>query len=133
MQINLASCRTSDHYFSLLLQQLSWDLLGTKNVSSQASAKFFESRQIAAAEKILQKSHYVYPHKIIQTSSLVRQQKNSMEHNDCLYVVSILQWRIRKTPTDIIIILQNYFQTNCQIITAMLIKSIGKTLGQYVF
>ena len=133
MQINLSSCRTSDQYFSLPLQQLSWDLLGTKTVSSQASAKIFEGKQIMAAEKMWQKSHCVYPHEIIQTSSLGRQQKNSMEHNDCLYVVSILQWRIRKTPTDIIIILQNYFQTNCQIITAMLIKSIGKTLGQYVF
>ena len=133
MQINLSSCRTSDHYFSLSLQQLSWGLLGTKNVSSQASAKFFEGKQITVAKKMWQKSHCVYPHKIIQTSSLGRQQKNSMEHNDCLYVVSILQWRIRKTPTDNIIILQNYFQTNCQIITPMLIKSIGTTLGQYVF
>ena len=133
MQINLSSCRTSDHYFSLSLQQLSWDLLGTKNVSSQASAKFFEGKQIIVAEKMWQKLDCVYPHKIMQTSSLGRQQKNSMEHNDCLYVVSILQWRIRKTSTDNIIILQNYFQTNCQIITPMLIKSIGTTLGQYVF
>ena len=78
-------------------------------------------------------NHIVYPHKIIQTSSLGRQQKNSVEHNDCLHVVSILQWRIRKFTTENIIILQNYFQTNCQIITPMLIKSIGTTLGQYVF
>ena len=133
MQINLSFCRTSDHYFSLSLQQLSWDLLGTKNVSSQASAKFFEGKQITSAEKMWQKSHCVYSHKIKQTSSLGRQQKNSMEQNKCLYVVSILQWRIRQTPTDNIIILQNYFQTNCQIITPMLIKSIGTTLGQYVF
>ena len=133
MQINLSSCRTSDHYFSLSLQQLSWDLLGTKNVSSQASAKFFEGKQITAAEKIWQKSYCVYPHKTIQTSSLGRQQKNSMEHNDCLYLVSILQWRIRKTPTDNILILQNQLQTNCQIITPTLIKSIVTTLGQYVF
>ena len=56
-----------------------------------------------------------------------------MEHNDCLHVVSLLQLRIRETPTDNIIILQNYFQTNCQIITLMLIKSIGTTLRQYVF
>ena len=52
-----------------------------------------------------------------------------MEHNDCLYVVG----RIRKTPTGIITILQSYFQANCQIITPMLIKIIGTTLGQYVF
>ena len=133
MQINLSSCRTSNHYFSLFLQQLSCSLLGNKNVSSQNSAKFLEGKQITAAKKMWQKSHCVYPHKIIQTSSLGRQQKNSMEHNDCLYVVSILQWRIRKTPTDNIIILQNYFQTNCEITTPMLIKSIVTTLGQYVF
>ena len=76
---------------------------------------------------------YILIIQIIQSSSLGRQQKNSVEHNDCFYVVSILQWRIRKTSTDNIIILQNYFQTNCQIITPMLIKSIGTTLGQYVF
>ena len=34
MQINLSSWRTSEHYFSLSIQQLSWDWLGTKNVSS---------------------------------------------------------------------------------------------------
>ena len=75
------------------------------------------------------KSHCVYPHKLIQTSSLGRQQKNSMEQNGCLYVV----WRIRKTPTDNITILQKYLQANYQIVTPMLIKSIGTTLGQYVF
>ena len=56
-----------------------------------------------------------------------------MENNDCLYVVSILQWRIRKTSTDNIIILQNYFQANCQIITPMLIKRIGTTLDNMFF
>ena len=123
----------SQNHFSLSFQQLQWGLLGTKNVSSQASAKSFKGKQITAAGKMWLKSHCVYSHKIMQTSSLGRQQKNLMEHNDCLYVVSILQWRIRKTPTDNIIIPQNQFQTNCQIITPMLIKSIGTTLGQYVF
>ena len=32
MQINLSSCRTSDHYFLMSLRQFSWDFLGTKNV-----------------------------------------------------------------------------------------------------
>ena len=92
-----------------------------------------KEKNITAAEKIWSKSHCVYPHKIMQTSSLGRQQKYSVEHNDCFYVVSILQWRIRKNPTDNIIILQNCFQINCQIITPMLIKSIATTLRQYVF
>ena len=73
MQINLSSCRTSDHYFSQSLQQLSCDLLGIKNVSSQASAKFFEGKQIAAAEKIWQKSHCVYPHNTNNTKQLTGQ------------------------------------------------------------
>ena len=34
MQINILFCRTSEHYFSLYLKRLSWDLLKTKNVSS---------------------------------------------------------------------------------------------------
>ena len=36
MEINLSSCRTSDHYLSLSVQSLPWDSLGTKNVSSLA-------------------------------------------------------------------------------------------------
>ena len=52
MQINLSSCRTSDHYFTLSLQQLPSDLLVTKNVSSYTSTNFFEAKQIMAAEKI---------------------------------------------------------------------------------
>ena len=62
MQIDLSSSRTTDHCFSMSLQQLSWDWLGTKNASSQASAKFFESKQITVDEKMWQKSHCVYPH-----------------------------------------------------------------------
>ena len=44
MQIIFSLCQTLtlDNYFSLSLQQLSWDLLGTKNVSSYASAKFLK-------------------------------------------------------------------------------------------
>ena len=30
MQVNLSLCRTSDHYFLLSLQQLTWDLFETK-------------------------------------------------------------------------------------------------------
>ena len=35
MQITLSLCKNSDHYFSRSLQQLSWDSLETKNVSSR--------------------------------------------------------------------------------------------------
>ena len=129
MQTNHSSCRTSDHYFSLSLQQLSWGLLGTKDVSSQAFANFFESKQITAAGKMWQKSHCVYPHKIIQTRSLGIQWNTvtvCMQYPYC-------NGELEKNPTGNIIILQNYSQTNCQIITPMLVKSIGTTLGQYVF
>ena len=89
-------------------------------------------KQIMTAEKIWQKSHCVYPPEIIQTSMLGRLQKKSLEHNDCLYVTFILQERVRKPPTDNIPSPQNYFQTNCQSIIPMLLKSIGTTLGQFV-
>ena len=73
------------------------------------------------------------PHEIIQTSLLGGLQKNSLEHNDCLYVAPVSQWRIRIPPTGNNIIPQNYFQRNCRIVTTMLLESIGTTLGQYVF
>ena len=40
MQINLTPCRFSDHYFPLSYQQLTWDLLGTKSVSSMNAQNF---------------------------------------------------------------------------------------------
>ena len=60
MKINLSSCRTSDHYFSLSLQRLSWDSLKTKNVPS-THANFLEGKQV--------------PAEIIQSSSLCTLQK----------------------------------------------------------
>ena len=90
MQINLSSCRISDHYFSLSLQPLSWDSLGTKNASS--------TQVQMTAEKMRWKSLRVYPSEIIQTSSLGKLQKKSLEHNDCLYAVSASQQRVRNPP-----------------------------------
>ena len=52
----------------------------------------------------------------MQTSSLSRPQKKSLEHSDCLYVASVLQWRVRKPPTDNVPSPKNYFQTNCQVL-----------------
>ena len=40
MQINLSLCRTSDYYFSLCLQLLSWDSSGTKTISSRHVQNF---------------------------------------------------------------------------------------------
>ena len=50
-----------------------------------------------------------YPPEIIQTSSLGRLQKKSLKHNDYLYVASVSQLRVRKSPTDDIPSPQNYF------------------------
>ena len=110
MQINLSLCRTSDHYFSLSLQRLSWDSLGTKNVSSTHAQNFW--KVIKCRQKRCGRNHIVYSPEIIQTSSLVRLQKKSLEHNDCLHVACLSPWRVRKFPTDNILSLQNYFQTN---------------------
>ena len=45
---SLLLCRTSDNYFLLSHQQLSWNLLGTKNVSSTHSQNFWEGKQFMA-------------------------------------------------------------------------------------
>ena len=42
MQINLSSCRTSDHYLSQSLQKFHVDSLGTKNVSSMLVQTFWK-------------------------------------------------------------------------------------------
>ena len=42
MQINLSSYRTSNHYFLLSLQQLSWDSLRTKTVSATHAQSFWK-------------------------------------------------------------------------------------------
>ena len=52
METNLSLCRNSDHYFSQPLQQLPWDLLGTKNVSSTHAQNILEVEQIMAVEKM---------------------------------------------------------------------------------
>ena len=46
-------------------------------------AKFLEGKQIMIVERMR-----AYPPKIIQSSSLGRLQKKSMEDSDCLYVAS---------------------------------------------
>ena len=89
LQINLSSWRTSDYYLSLSLQRLSWDSLRTKNVSFTHAENILKGKQIMATEKIRQKSHRVYPPEIMQTSLVVRLQKKSLEHNDCLQVAQI--------------------------------------------
>ena len=45
MQVNLSACRTSDHYFLLSLQWLSWDSSGTKNVSSTLAQNFWKANK----------------------------------------------------------------------------------------
>ena len=76
MQINLSSSRISDLYFQLSLQQLSWDLLGTKNISSTHVPKCLEGKQIVATENMWQKSHRVYPPEIINQFAGYAAEKN---------------------------------------------------------
>ena len=92
MQINLSSCRTSNHDISLSLQRLSRNSLGTKNLSSAHARNFWmvnKSWQPKRCGRIR-----VYP-EIIQTSLLGRLQ---MEHNDYLYISSAPQWGSQETP-----------------------------------
>ena len=45
-----------------------------------------------------------------------RLQKKSLEHNDYLYAVPVLEWSVKKPPKDNDPSLQNYFQRNCWIV-----------------
>ena len=60
----------------------------------------------------------------MQTSSMARLLKKSLECNDCLYVASVSELRVRKLPTENVPSLQNYLQTN--------LSSIGTTERQFV-
>ena len=53
---------------------------------------------------------------------LGRLQKKSVEHNDCLYPVSVLEKRVTKSPMDNAPSLQNYFRKNCWSAIPMLLK-----------
>ena len=59
MQKNLSSCRTSDHYFSLSIQRLSWDSLGTKNISSLHVLNFWKVNK-SWRQKICGRNHILY-------------------------------------------------------------------------
>ena len=87
LQINISSCKTLDHYFLLSLQRLLCGLVRDQKCIIDARPKFIKGKQMAA-EKTWQKSHRVYPLKIIQISSLGRLQEILLEHHDCSYVVS---------------------------------------------
>ena len=69
MQMNLSSCKTSPSF-----QRLSWDLLGTKNVSSAHAQNFWKVnkswwRKRCNRNHIVSKMSLCLP-QIIQTSSL---------------------------------------------------------------
>ena len=59
MQINLSSCKTSDHYLLLSLQRLSLGLLGTKNVLS-THAQNFQKVNKSWLQKRYSRNHIEY-------------------------------------------------------------------------
>ena len=65
----------------------------------------------------------VYLSEVIQTSLLCRLQKKSLEHNDCLYVVSVCIG----TESENVLSLQSYFPTNSQIVIPMLLNHWNNT------
>ena len=90
MQINLSWCRTSNHYL-LYLQQLSWDLLGTKNVSPIHLQNFWK------VNKPWQKKT-CGRNNTNQLAGQTEGKKKTLELSDCLYVVPVLRWRVKKSP-----------------------------------
>ena len=80
MQRNLSSCRTSDHYFFLSLQQLSWDSLRTKNVSSVHSQNYCKVN-ICGQKRSRNRIMYI----LLKWCKLARwagRRIKSFEHND---------------------------------------------------
>ena len=63
----------------------------------------------------------------MQTFSLGRLQEKSLEHNDCLYLAFVLEWRVRKPPMENVPSSENYFQTNCSVIPMFLKKHLNNT------
>ena len=129
MQTNLSSCTTSDHYFLCVSSHCHGTRQELKMYYVQTCAKVLEDKQIMVAEKRQQNSHCIYHPEIIQTSSMVRMQKKSLEHNDCLYVASITtlsQETHNGQHPQPIKLLSSYHQS-----VILIIKSIGTTLQQF--
>ena len=97
MQISISFCRTSDHYLSVIPAIFKGRFFRNKKMYHLHFPKFLEGKQIMAVDEMQQKSHCVSPPETTQTCSLGRRQKKSVEHNDCLYVASLLL-KSHKTP-----------------------------------
>ena len=68
----------------------------------------------------------------MQTRQAGQTAEKSLEHNDGLYAVSVLERCVRKPPADNAPCLKNYFPTNCRSVIPMLLKGIGTTVEQFV-
>ena len=55
--------------------------------------------------------------------------KNSLEYNNCLYVGSASQWRVRNCPTNNVPSPQDELQKGCRSVIPLLFKT---TLRQFV-
>ena len=134
MQTNHSSCTTSDHYFLCVSSHCHGTHQELKMYYLHTCAKFLKDKQIMVAEKKRQKSHCIYHPEIIQTSSMVRMQKKSLEHNDCLYVASITtvsQETHNGQHPQPIKLLSNKLLSNYHQSVILIIKNIGTTLQQF--
>ena len=64
--------------------------------------KILEGKQIMMAEKMWQKSHCDsggYTPDIINQLAAQTAENTIFEHNNCLFVAFVSQWRVRKPPT----------------------------------
>ena len=134
MQTNHSSCATSDDYFLCVSSHCQCTCQELKMYYLHTCAKFLEDKQIMVVEKKGKNSHCIYHPETIQTSSMVRMQKKSLEHNDCLYVASITtvsQETHNGQHPQPIKLLSNKLLSNYHQSVILIIKNIGTTLQQF--
>ena len=124
MQVNLFACRTSDHYFLLSLQWLSWDSSGTKNVSSTLAQNFWKVNK-SWWHKRCGRYHILYILlKYYKLACWVECRKNPW--NTMTACMICLYRRGSQETLNVqyaVPSLQNYFQRNCRTVIPMLLKN----------
>ena len=122
IQIIITSCRNSDHYFSLSLQQLSLDSLGTKNVSSTYAQNFWKVNKLWR-QKRCGGNHMV--NILLKWYKLTRWVGCRKNHWATITACMKLPYCNGESGHSqrTISFPQNYFHTNCRSVIPVLLKS----------
>ena len=108
MQINLSLCRLELQTIisCCLSSECHADSLGTKNVLSTHAQNFWKVNKSGWQKRC------------------DRPQKKTLENNECLYVASVSEQKVREPPTENVPSSENYFPKNCRSFISMLSNSL---------